>query len=126
MPTGLRLVERCVQQGRGRWGDAGNGVAGVCVVGRSVVVGGAATARRNVISANGGAGVWILASGDGATVAGNYIGTDARGQSALGNGREGIHLDAGATNIGHLGFFRDRFRATLWPTAVDWLDGATG
>ena len=34
--------------------------------------------------------------------------------------------DAGADKIGHLGFFRDRFRTTLWPTAIDWLDGATG
>ena len=31
--------------------------------------------------------------------------------------------DAGAGKIGHLGFFRDQFRGTLWPAAVDWLDG---
>jgi predicted alpha/beta hydrolase len=31
--------------------------------------------------------------------------------------------DAGAAKIGHLGFFRDRFRDTLWPSALDWLDG---
>ena len=32
--------------------------------------------------------------------------------------------DAGATRIGHHGFFREPFRDTLWPAAVDWLDGA--
>jgi predicted alpha/beta hydrolase len=37
-----------------------------------------------------------------------------------------IRLDeAGADKIGHHGFFRDRFRDTLWPTAADWLDGGT-
>jgi predicted alpha/beta hydrolase len=30
--------------------------------------------------------------------------------------------DAGARRIGHHGFFRSDFRATLWPPAVDWLD----
>ena len=32
--------------------------------------------------------------------------------------------DAGATRIGHHGFFRDQFRDTLWPKALAWLDGA--
>ncbi|MBX9587855.1 MAG: alpha/beta fold hydrolase [Hyphomonadaceae bacterium] len=31
--------------------------------------------------------------------------------------------DAGATKIGHHGFFRDQFRDTLWLAAVHWLDG---
>ena len=31
--------------------------------------------------------------------------------------------DAGASRIGHLGFFREQFRETLWPTAYDWLAG---
>ena len=31
--------------------------------------------------------------------------------------------DAGAAKIGHHGFFRDQFRATLWPAAAAWLDG---
>jgi predicted alpha/beta hydrolase len=30
--------------------------------------------------------------------------------------------DAGATRIGHLGFFREAFRDTLWRQAADWLD----
>jgi predicted alpha/beta hydrolase len=31
--------------------------------------------------------------------------------------------DAGAAKIGHHGFFRDQFRDTLWPKAVEWLEG---
>lgn len=30
--------------------------------------------------------------------------------------------DAGASKIGHHGFFREQFRDTLWPKAVTWLD----
>lgn len=38
--------------------------------------------------------------------------------------------DVGARSIGHFGFFRDRFRDTLWPEAAGWLaeraeDGAS-
>lgn len=29
--------------------------------------------------------------------------------------------EVGATRIGHLGFFKEKFTTTLWPTAVDWL-----
>jgi len=32
--------------------------------------------------------------------------------------------DAGASKIGHHGFFRVEFRDTLWAAAADWLDGA--
>jgi predicted alpha/beta hydrolase len=31
--------------------------------------------------------------------------------------------DAGATRIGHHGFFREQFRSTLWPVAYAWLAG---
>jgi predicted alpha/beta hydrolase len=31
--------------------------------------------------------------------------------------------DAGGHAVGHLGFFRPRFAATLWPLAFAWLDG---
>ncbi len=29
--------------------------------------------------------------------------------------------DIGTVNIGHMGFFRERFRDTLWPDAAEWL-----
>lgn len=31
--------------------------------------------------------------------------------------------EAGAQRIGHFGFFRERFRATLWDAAARWLEG---
>lgn len=34
--------------------------------------------------------------------------------------------DAGVERIGHFGFFRSRFRATLWRDAADWLLGQAG
>jgi len=62
-------------------------------------IGSTIPAGRNLLSANGEAGVYI--GGDNATgnaVQGNYIGTDATGTKALGNDFDGIILDAGATN----------------------------
>ena len=50
-------------------------------------IGGSATGARNVISGNGSYGVEIYQNGQsGNTIAGNYIGTDASGAVALGNG----------------------------------------
>ncbi|MCP4859521.1 MAG: PKD domain-containing protein [Fuerstiella sp.] len=53
-------------------------------------------AERNIISANGGDGVAIVHSGtERNVVAGNFVGTDATGQSALGNGRYGVNITSG-------------------------------
>ena len=32
----------------------------------------------------------------------------------------------GGAPVGHLGFFRSRFRETLWPEAIEWLLGGSG
>ncbi len=32
-----------------------------------------------------------------------------------------VPKDVGALRIGHFGFFREQFRGSLWPRAVDWL-----
>jgi hypothetical protein len=62
-------------------------------------VGGETAGERNVISANGCLGV---ALGDPGTsenvVSGNYIGVDAAGAAALGNGCEGVLISEGAQN----------------------------
>jgi hypothetical protein len=65
-------------------------------------VGGTATAARNLISGNGGDGLVIADAGtSGNVVAGNYIGTNAAGTAALGNGTtaafaNGVLLTGGA------------------------------
>jgi Calx-beta domain-containing protein len=63
-------------------GNSNNGV----VAGDNVLIGGTTAEARNVISANGGFGNVVLglsSFGPGATVQGNYIGTDASGGQAL-------------------------------------------
>ena len=78
--------------------NGGNGVhlqAGTCVVG------GTAAADRNVISGNGGAGVYAGISGVATTILGNYIGTDATGMLPRGNGGAGVENDnSNALQIG--------------------------
>ncbi|MFC1712275.1 PKD domain-containing protein [Candidatus Poribacteria bacterium] len=60
-------------------------------------VGGTTAGERNIISGNGGQGVVFHDSGtDNNTVSGNYIGTNANGDTALGNnGLAGVFLDSG-------------------------------
>jgi titin len=67
-------------------------------------IGGTNAAARNVISANGSAstfgGVYLSFAGTtGNRLQGNYIGTDASGTVALGNGDDGIYLIQAATNF---------------------------
>jgi predicted alpha/beta hydrolase len=42
-------------------------------------------------------------------------------QRALGNAPAQPH-EVGAKAIGHFGFFRERFRDSLWREAADWLE----
>ena len=60
-------------------------------------VGGNNAGQRNIISGNSETGVRIgLATNN--TVSGNYIGTDASGRVAVGNGLRGIFLDSRANS----------------------------
>jgi CSLREA domain-containing protein len=64
----------------------------------SVFIGGAPGAE-NVISGNIGDGIWI--SGNGNTLAGNLIGTNATGSAAVANGDDGVEIAlASTTTIG--------------------------
>ena len=78
--------------------DLGNVREGVRIEGGSgATIGGTTTAARNVISGNNGHGV-LLYNTTGATVQGNYAGTNVTGTAAIGNGLDGIGVDGGSNN----------------------------
>ncbi|MEM1083087.1 MAG: hypothetical protein AAGI48_03125 [Verrucomicrobiota bacterium] len=81
----------------------GNTSHGVVVAGGpNTTIGGTTAAARNVISGNGENGVLISGPGSGGVVVqGNYIGTNAAGSVALGNGGSGLNFaNAPANTIG--------------------------
>ena len=75
--------------------DLGNVVCGVEEGGQRNFIGGATAGERNIISANQ-VGVYLASVNS--TVAGNYIGTDASGELALGNQAAGIAIYGGTCN----------------------------
>ena len=80
--------------------DRGNGSWGIEVT-RSAnnIIGGTTVADRNVISGNGQSGITIYdAQSTNNTVIGNFIGTDATGSYAIGNGADGIAMSGGASS----------------------------
>ncbi len=83
VPNGKGIVEVFGSSTNNRIGTDGDGVNDL--------------AERNVISGNLADGVWLQAA-DGIIVAGNYIGTDATGTYALGNGGSGIWLQGGGSH----------------------------
>ena len=79
--------------GESAWPNAFNGVD--IVNGASYnTIGGTTANTRDVISGNANEGVLIFGSHN--TVAGDYIGVDASGTKALGNGDNGVLLGSGA------------------------------
>ena len=76
----------------------GNNGDGVDLKGDDNVVGGTAPGDRNVISANGNAGVLI--NGAGNRVEGNLIGLSANGTGAFGNGETGVSVSGDSNAIG--------------------------
>lgn len=69
----------------------GNTQHGVSIAGLNNTVGGITSDERNVISGNGGYGVYIFGA-DSSVVQGNYIGTDVNGSSPIGNHDGGLYL----------------------------------
>jgi CSLREA domain-containing protein len=98
--------------GTARLGNSGNGIWIKFTPYQGTVIGGKETAR-NIISANGGAGIKM--GGDNSftqstAIWANYIGTDVTGRSNLGNGQDGVLIANGASGnevgvlIGTVGF----------------------
>src|SRR5215831_9450829 len=80
----------------------GNAAAGIYVDSTNsvpVIIGGTTGAERNIVSANNEEGIALVA-GDGAVVAGNYIGTDITGKVGLGNKYDGLVIACNSLNIG--------------------------
>lgn len=73
-------------------GALGNSQGGVRTLTNGHLIGGATALARNVISANGTAGIVIGNSADGVTILGNYIGTTASGDAALAGQPIGIRV----------------------------------
>jgi len=77
----------------------GNGDVGVEVNSSSNTIGGTLAAARNVISGNTTDGVWIR-GGTGNQVQGNFVGVNADGTQALGNGYRGVDIGSSSNTIG--------------------------
>jgi hypothetical protein len=80
----------------------GNALDGVHVIGGNATIGPErrrpSGIGRNVISGNGGHGVHVINGS--ASIRDNFIGTDAGGNTALGNARHGILLENSAGGVG--------------------------
>ncbi len=61
------------------------------------IIGGTTVAARNIISANGGPGIYMNSS-DGNSIQGNYIGIAFNGITSIGNATSGIIMDNGCNN----------------------------
>ncbi len=82
--------------------DLGNAQIGVRILTTAgVVVGGTTPAERNVISGNDQGGVELMTANN--VVRGNYIGTQADGVSARGNGIFGINVPSASANNNQIG-----------------------
>jgi len=100
--TGNRVVGNYIGTDASGTQKLGNGISGVRIANApNNTVGGATAAERNVISGNGLNGVVIFDdNGGNATdnkVTGNYIGTDKKGATLLGNTAYGVRI-ANASN----------------------------
>jgi hypothetical protein len=97
---GTRIVNCYIGTDSTGSGAAGNKAHGIIVQSPNNVIGGPSAADRNVISANGNAGVFIYTGvAKNNRVEGNYIGTDATGTKKLGNARNGVQMDAAPSNL---------------------------
>jgi CSLREA domain-containing protein len=79
--------------------SVGNGENGIFISGTSNMVGGTATADRNIISGNLGSGILLFNVGATANqVLGNFIGTNVTGTSIVANMSDGISITSASGN----------------------------
>lgn len=80
--------------------DKGNGGQGILCRTRANTIGGTVADARNVISGNDQQGIYLLGpSATGNVIAGNFIGTDVTGTSAIPNEFGGVFIDRAPSNI---------------------------
>ena len=74
-----------------------NGAGGITLFNdpHDITIGGTNTGARNLISGNGGDGIY-LGSSSNIVVQGNYLGTDVSGGAAIGNGGAGLEAFSGS------------------------------
>ncbi len=63
------------------------------------VIGGTVPGVRNVVSGNTGTGILVFFKSQRTSVRGNFIGTDIRGISPLGNGQNGVSIRSLSTDV---------------------------
>jgi len=101
--TSNRIVGNYIGTNSAGTATLGNGTGIIINDAPGNVIGGSNTGMRNVISGNRGAGIIITADGSSYgpasanSIQGNYVGLDASGSIALGNG-DGITIGGAATN----------------------------
>jgi hypothetical protein len=96
---GSRVMGNFVGVDRTGWNAHGNLGSGILVNARDVRIGSAARADRNIVSANGSAGISLGIAAARAVVQGNLIGTRRDGGSPMGNGADGVFVTGSREHI---------------------------
>ncbi|MBK9513834.1 MAG: hypothetical protein IPO05_09465 [Flavobacteriales bacterium] len=79
--------------------DLGNVLEGIMIENaNNNIVGGNTAAARNIISGNGGDGVYTQEGSSSNTISGNHIGTNEAGTTAITNGGRGVLIRDGSNN----------------------------
>lgn len=105
--------------------DQGNALSGIMLDNvPSNTIGGSSAGSGNLISGNGQAGIYIQSTGAASNqIKGNFIGTDKDGEQPIGNGSNGITLDAPWTVVGGAGV-HDGNLISANTSAGIWMAGA--
>ena len=77
-------------------GNSSNGIFASNIFGNDshMTIGGPGAAARNLISGNGGFGIYVRDHSHGSLIQGNYIGTDITGSVAIGNSSDGLKIES--------------------------------